>query len=459
MTWDRPRSPHSPSIRHFESRKYKSRDSGRNCRQSQAWLACKMLWTDLMGVRSRPRCERALDHRFEPTAPRPKRFPVRALSRQLEVSTPVRLFLFVLKVLLLSVVAAPVVAQEPPILPTPVGQLAPIEAFDEFDDIDSIAPAPEIATVDPPILPQPESLDSSGQSSTAPFVGDATAPNYWIVSSRCSVQHVRERCIGPWGLDVYHRTPDGQLSRSSLQALQQQLVPGIPVCIFSHGSFVEWESQCREAHSLYVRLRACSNAPLQMIFFTWPSDGPYTYVLPVDVVVRGKQADFNGFHMSYLISHVPESCPVALIGHSHGARVVLSSMQLAAGGSIDGHVYPYSMGTNRRYRVVLAAGALDHDWLNPGQRYDRALLRVECLLNLQNRHDLPLSVYPIHRPFARRAIARSGFTQRDVMKLGPSAAKIREYDVTDVIGHRHLWPYYYQQPSVVGAIVPYVYFY
>jgi esterase/lipase superfamily enzyme len=245
---------------------------------------------------------------------------------------------------------------------------------------------------------------------------------------------------------------------SNLAALSSQLVPGVPVCIFVHGSFVQWESQCREAHSLYVRMRSASSAPLQMIFFTWPSDGPYTYLFPIDAAVRARQADFNGFHLAYLLSQIPESCPVSLIGHSHGTRVVLATMHMAGGGTVEGFGFPYAMGA-RRYRVILAAAAMDHNWLNPGQPFGCALNRVECLLNLRNRHDVPLAFQPLSRPFAHRALARAGFTSHDTSRLGYNAAKIRECDVTHLIGHAHLWPEYYKQGGIIAAMLPYVYFF
>lgn len=369
-------------------------------------------------------------------------------------SEVVRLIGFLIRILCLSAIAYPVMAEGTDYFPAPAeaippaGLIAPLQHSNPQIDV----PAPALAS------PAAEELMSPAPA-VAPFVGDACAPNYWIVSSRCRVQHVRQACRGPWGLDVYQRTPDGQLTQSQLPALSSQLVPGIPVCIFVHGSFVEWDSQCREAHSLYLRLRSASSAPLQMIFFTWPSDGPYTYVFPLDVAIRERQADFNGFHLAYLLSQIPESCPVSLIGHSHGARVVLSTLHMAGGGTVEGYTSPCAMGTTRRFRVVLAAAAMDHDELNPGKDFGCALNRVECLLNLRNCKDLPLALQPFSRPFARRALARSGITPHDVSNLGYNAAKIRQCDVAHLVGHAHLWPEYYKQPGIVAAMVPYVYFY
>lgn len=309
-----------------------------------------------------------------------------------------------------------------------------------------------------PELPPPpvESNSALEPRSVAP-VGDACSPNYWIVSSRQSVQSIDE--CGPWGLSVVHRTPDGQCHRESLEALSAQLVPGIPVCIFAHGSFVSWEGQAREAEQAYSAIRrAVPDQPVQMIFFTWPSDGPYTRVFPVDVAINGNRAEFNGFHLAWLMSCVPDGSPISLVCHSHGSRVVLAAMHLVAGGAIQGHCFTGRVGTHR-YRIVLAAAALDHHWLNPGQRYDRALNPVEALLHVRNQKDAALGLYPLHRPFARRALARSGFTKHDLEHLGWNAAKIRECDVSHLVKRRHLWPYYYTQPGIIASMAPYIYFF
>lgn len=385
---------------------------------------------------------------------------------------------FLFRLVVLSVIALPVMADEmgrgnlgsarTTDFDAPQGGPISIDEQIHLDGLDLLLAeampplaVPPVAATESVPIPVPDlSAGSMAGTERLPFIGDASAPNYWLVSSRCSAQHVNDMGRGPWGLDVLQRTPDLQMHRTDLPSLTSQLVPGVPVCIYVHGSFVEWESQCREAHNAYMHLRSASGgAPLQMIFFNWPSDGPYTYLPTIDVGVRGRQAEFNGFHLAWLISQIPESCPVCLIGHSHGARVVFSAMHLAGGGAIQGYVFPYSMGAQRRYRVVLAAAAMDHHFLNPGNRYGCALNRVECVLNLRNRHDIALTVYPLHRPFARRAFGKSGLTQRDAQAMGWNAMKIREYDVTPYLGHLHYWPEYYSRPAILAAIIPYAHFY
>ncbi len=332
-----------------------------------------------------------------------------------------------------------------------------------FALVASPALAQEEQNLVPPVLEAPaasikESLSAETKSAISPatHAEENLTESYWLVSTRRSAQTIHDKSRGPWHLDIIQAHKSGTSNSSNLNQLSAQLTPGVPVCIFTHGSFVTWKSQAQQACNAYQKIRwASRNAPLQMIFFTWPSDGPYTHIPQVDVSVRGKRAEFNGFHLATLLSRIPESCPVTLIGHSHGARVALAATQLGAGGSVQGHSFTRSIG-RRRMRLILAAGALDHNWLNPGQRYGLALNRVECLLNLKNQNDLPLAFYPLHRPFARRAVARSGLTSRDTAALGPNAAKIRQVDITNRLGNAHNWPNYYDDPQILATIVPYL---
>ena len=314
-------------------------------------------------------------------------------------------------------------------------------------------PAPSADPV-PGALPYSAPLPSPG----TPMIGSCDTPDYWVVSSREAVQHRLKR-REDWTLDVYHRQIGGQTVQSSLGAMTQHISPGVPVLICIHGSFVDAESNFRESAETYQWIRnAAPHLPLQVIFFSWPSDGPYTYVTPLDVAIRGERAEFNGFHVAQVVSALPASCPVSFLGHSHGCRVILSALHIAAGGSIQNLCFRYDMGAGRRYRAVLAAAAVDHNWLNPGERYDGSLRRCEALLTLINRDDIPIAVYPFHRPGAARALARVGLTERDRVRLGDQACKARELDVTSLVGSDHLWPAYFRCPRIATCIAPYVYF-
>ena len=144
-----------------------------------------------------------------------------------------------------------------------------------------------------------------------------------------------------------------------------------------------------------------------MLFLSWPSDGiltltpgnPASSALPgVDVAILGRRAEMNGIRLARLVQMLPPECPVCLIGHSHGARMVASALHLMGGGTISECQLSYQPAA-RRVRAIFAAAAIDHDWFNPGQRFDCGFRSAECMLNLKAPGDWALAVYPLRRPF------------------------------------------------------------
>jgi hypothetical protein len=301
---------------------------------------------------------------------------------------------------------------------------------------------------------------TSAEVTPAPFETPLASPGqgYWIVSTWSSPQSFDgaplrfcdevqrfDECIG-------HRD-------SSLAELTQSLIPGVPVCIVVHGSFMDSPSVIPESCSTWRWLKAGScGRPFQMIYFSWPSDRPLSPLACIDVAVLGNRASRNGFYLASLVQHVPPECPISLIGHSHGTRVISSSLHLMAGGTVDDSRHPYARATGRRIRTVFAASAIDHDWLNPGQRFDRALCSTECLLNLRNDCDPALRIYPLRHIGSSRALGCSGFTAKDHKKLGSWNTRVRDLDVSEQIGAAHLWPNYVSQVWLARRLSNYLYF-
>ncbi|MCA9034985.1 MAG: hypothetical protein KDA91_07645 [Planctomycetaceae bacterium] len=281
---------------------------------------------------------------------------------------------------------------------------------------------------------------------------------YWIVSTHDLSQSFSRRsgfcpkvirydeCIG--------------FRHSSLDELLASLSPGLPVSVAAHGSFMDWQSVYTESRCTWKWLQAGRpELPLQFIYFTWPSYRPLGPIVQLDISVLGRRASLNGFYLADLLQRLPPESPVSLIGHSHGTRVVASSLHLMGGGVVEGYSHPCVSCRNRRIRVVFAASAIDHDWLNPDERFGRALCCVECLLNLRNKHDLALKLYPLRKPpFSSRSLGQAGFTEDDREELGYHGRKVRDLDVSRYIRDKHLWPEYYQRPWIASSISNYVYF-
>ncbi len=334
--------------------------------------------------------------------------------------------------------------------PSPVATLGP--------------PTFESSTLEPPEQDAGPALVPDGGGETlilppveGPGLAVAEDPCYWIVSSRKLPQELPPRAHQP--LQVFERRPDGALLPSDLASLRSRIVPGVPVCIFIHGTFVDAKSHQRESARTYDWVRqAAPHLPLHVIFYTWPSDTDSTWRSPLLVNQRGRWAENNAFYLAELIAQLPAECPVSFVGHSHGARAVVATLHVLGGGTIGGYSSSYDTGVTRRYRAVLAAGALDRHWLNPGHRYERALLRAEGILNLRNPGDLALHYYPLRKPFGHKAIGETGFTLWDRARLGALNPKALDLDVSPFIGLGHTWPHFYGEPRIAQAIVPYTHF-
>ena len=323
-----------------------------------------------------------------------------------------------------------------------------------------------LSTVSRAQPPAPAEAATTSQTSVPAAPAPVTVrgpcdPDYWIVSSRCCQQELE--CNQPCQHVVY-RFDGSQNGRvSSLNELHASTQPGVPVCFMVHGSFVTFESMLRDSAGTYRWLRqAAPDRPVQIVFYTWPSDEAFK-ILPNTVNLHaarclGRRAALNSLYLAELISHVPDDHPICLIGHSHGARMVAATLHLLAGGMVQGRCFSGGPYANHRIRAVLAAAAIDHDWFNPGELYDRALGQAEAVINLKNRRDFPLVFHPTHKLFATRALGRVGVTSSDQCRLGPTGSRIVDCEVAGVIGCGHVWPHYYRQPGIACAIKDYVYF-
>ena len=288
---------------------------------------------------------------------------------------------------------------------------------------------------------------------------------HWIVS----VRHCQQRCHGcahECSFDYVRSDWNGCATQSSNAEFYSWLKPGVPICIMVHGSFVTADTVAEDSKNTFRWLRqAAPHLPLQVVFLTWPSEGLLTLnpavavssaVPGLDVAILGRRAEFNGIRLARLIQTLPPQSPISLIGHSHGARIVTSGLNLLGGGELCG--VNLCNGSSHRIRTVLAGAAIDHDWLCPGQRYDRALNATECLLNIRVRKDWALLLYPLRKPFSPRALGSSGFTESDLQQLGYRASQVANYDLSELIGYGHIWPEFYQHESIADALVPWVYF-
>lgn len=326
-------------------------------------------------------------------------------------------------------------------------------------------------------LPMPKLTSPDSSMAFLPPAGLDTSPcsdgvTDWFVSTRNARQDWCD--AGCCDFSVFRRENGGILVPASLTEMQAAITASIPTVIFVHGSFVQFDWLLQESRATTKWLRSCRcGRPINTIHFTWPSDRDARY-LPSSIRELTRRAEFNAFYLAELMAALPIDCHsggrLTLIGHSHGGLMAAAAMHLLGGGAIQGHSSRSRI--HWRANVVLAAAAFDRDWLTPRKssrtivslrqtrdrgRYDRALNATGSMLILKNRHDFALALYPGRRLFARQAIGKTGLFSKDEQRMGTSASRIREVDVTKSLRLRHTWPHYLMHHSIACAVAPYVY--
>jgi len=318
-------------------------------------------------------------------------------------------------------------------------------------------PDVQVVPPSPAVHGSSASLRSVGSTNFIPVtVRGPCDPDYWVVSTRGAKSEVENGQACSYDVIRFDGPNPGRCS--SMDELQASLQPGTPVCFMVHGSFVTFESMLQDSSHTYHWLRqAAPCQPLHIIFYTWASNddclAPHIHVNKL-----GRRASLNGFYLADLVSKVSLDHPICLIGHSHGSRLVSSALHSMAGGVIEGRMLAKGAQPPRRIRVVLAAAAIDHNWLNPNEKYGRALCQAEAVINLRNHADFPLLFYPLRRPSSSPALAITGLTYRDRLQLGDWNQKIVDYDVSGLVGLGHIWAHYCTRPEIATAIRHYVYF-
>ena len=299
---------------------------------------------------------------------------------------------------------------------------------------------PEYPPFMAPAGPLPPSLGSSG------LLADS---GYWIVSTRnCPDGGTDEIAAGC--VRVLHRDPTGCLQNAELPQFHAALDPTRPIVFVIHGSYNYWRDVLNESQAMHAWLaRSGASRPVQMVFFTWPSDGYAPFALPLEVAVLGRRSAAHSVFLAGLIRDLPPGAGLSMIGHSHGARTSLAAAHLLAGGRLEnGQCLGPGPLAPRTMRAVLLAAAVDHQWLNPGERYGRALEALDRVLVFRNSRDFWLAVYPLRKPFGEPSLSGAGLSPWDRAALGPLAAKVIEFDVSRQLGAGHNLATFYRRGSL-----------
>jgi len=241
-------------------------------------------------------------------------------------------------------------------------------------------------------------------------------------------------------------------------------VAGRPVLIQVQGSLTTPDSAFGGllwTHSWLERHRSLP-ADAVVIAFDWPSQRIYGEDIR-DINEKGRRAFVAAYHLAVFVSAFPPASRVCLLGQSYGGRVVPSALHVLGGGELHGrkHEPAARLAATRpdlRVRAVVIGAASDRNWLDPGERLDRALHGSEAFLNLYNHKDEALLLYPsLVRSDHHKALGRVGLSNADFRRLGPLAARYQEHDVHQVLGPEHTLLDAVANPEIARRIAPYTF--
>jgi hypothetical protein len=277
----------------------------------------------------------------------------------------------------------------------------------------------------------------------------AQGPEHWLVSTWDCPQ-------------ILGSSPESflQASRVDSQGRLLRRDPGElvatdrPVIFLVHGSYYTAEMAVREGRKMCADFAGEVPPDAVVVSFTWPSRRDHANLI-LDANDKARRAFVAGYHLARFIQGFPPGRRVSLIGHSHGGLTVLAALHLLGGGVLqdgaDATVLPAG-GPIPRLRAVVIASACDRHWLDPGERFDRALAATEAVLCLYNRIDPVLIVHPFgQHSDHRRALGKASLRAR--VRAGP---QYQERSIGVLIGPRHTFRGTTSHPVIARWIRPYV---
>lgn len=224
-----------------------------------------------------------------------------------------------------------------------------------------------------------------------------------------------------------------------------------PTCLYLHG-YNNGEADARECGLRVHRAlsgESPSRGPLRLIVWMWPSEKTCEPLLDSFRSVA-ERVEPQAFYLAQFLAQLPCSGDLAIWGHSYGARLATAAVHLLGGGQLCGQ----GLSAGERLcglRVLLTAAALDDNWLLPGERYGCALTTARRLTVLVSPTDPVLKRYGhVAQDPAAQALGSVGLNVACLP--AESAAKVRQVNVSGLIGVAHVSQRYLRSFAVVDLI-------
>lgn len=219
---------------------------------------------------------------------------------------------------------------------------------------------------------------------------------------------------------IFYRWVDSRWSKASAEEFFDLPSDDRPLIFYVHGNRTELNTAAM--HGIVTLKNYARHFPdsLPPRLVVWNWDAEKISARPrVDFPAKASYADFQGFYLAEIIENIPAEKQLILVGHSFGARTILSSLHLLSGGALGKRtlkaLFPEesavtevswkknvsknaddgAVRTLPRINVLLVASAISCNVLAEGGMFAEALNPIACLRVTKNPSDHALKYYPI----------------------------------------------------------------
>ncbi len=280
----------------------------------------------------------------------------------------------------------------------------------------------------------------------------------WLISTR-SAPLSGDLLSGLKHIRYWRLSPDQQWQPADEESFHESDAADMPTTIAIHGNRVDPDEAIDFAWPIYCRmLKAAQDRPFRLVIWSWTSERMCRRHRP-DVQLKFRYCDAQAFYLAECLQHRRRDAPLCLLGYSMGARIILGSLQLLAGGEVDCRTLANSLSSQEAQnrsapiRVLMVAAAVDDDSLATDGLYNLALPQVQSMLVVRNSRDPVLKWYP--RIYGRGGPEALGY-------VGPAGSgayeKIELLDLSCDVGRIHKWDDYLTSCRLLKSIERYAIF-
>lgn len=272
----------------------------------------------------------------------------------------------------------------------------------------------------------------------------------------------------------FYRWEDSQWMKAAEEDFFASTFEDQPLIFYVHGNRTELNTAAMQGiATLKNHARHFPDStPARLVIWNW--DAEKIAVRPrVDFPAKANFADFQGFYLAEIIENLPAKKQIILVGHSFGARTILSSLHLLAGKTFRNRtlaaLFPNESAVSEvswkketvrkdeenvqtlpKIDVLLVASAISCDVLSKGGMFSGALETVSCLRVTQNPSDHALKYYPVMKGARNRLPEAMGAIGP---VLGNVAPELREkVQVIPLDNPTHQYLEYISMRSVQNAL-------